>query len=122
MKPVKLTGRFDHNKEYQVAKSYRNEKGFQVITPFYTHLDGNNKPAAIFVNRGWLPADLANARVHYLANSTEVSGYLYRGDVEHKYGKANNPMSEEWHTARLNEFALVSQLPNEEEASKFALM
>ena len=108
MKPVTVKGFFDHSKEYQVEKEYRNEKGYDVITPFYTHLDSNDKPAAIFVNRGWLPKDLALARLHYLADKNEISGYLYRGDVEHKYAKPNNPTVDDWHTTRLKDFALVS--------------
>ena len=38
MKPVTLNGMFDHTREFQVAKTYRGEKGVQIITPFYTHL------------------------------------------------------------------------------------
>ena len=54
-KPVTLKGIFDHQKEIQVNKQYRGEKGVQIITPFYTHLDGQGKACAILVNRGWVP-------------------------------------------------------------------
>jgi cytochrome oxidase assembly protein ShyY1 len=43
---------------------YRGEKGVQIVTPFYTHLDANGKPAGIMVNRGWVAHDLKNMRMH----------------------------------------------------------
>lgn len=58
MKPVMLRGMFDNTREIQVEKFYRGEKGVQIITPFYTHLDANGKECAILVNRGWVPYDL----------------------------------------------------------------
>jgi len=44
---------------------HRGEKGVEIITPFYTHLDSSGKPSAIFVNRGWVPYDLKDSRLHY---------------------------------------------------------
>jgi len=38
-KPVTIKGYFDHEREYKVETYYRGEKGVQIITPFYTHLD-----------------------------------------------------------------------------------
>ena len=38
-KPVTIKGYFDHEREYKVETQYRGEKGVQIITPFYTHLD-----------------------------------------------------------------------------------
>ena len=38
-KPVRLTGYMDHTKEIKIAKEQNGEKGFETITPFYTHLD-----------------------------------------------------------------------------------
>ena len=44
MKPVTISGIFDHEKEIQVEKlNFRGEKGVQVLVPFYTHLDANGK-------------------------------------------------------------------------------
>ena len=39
MKPVKIRGIFDHTQEIQVTKERNGEKGVDIITPFYTHLD-----------------------------------------------------------------------------------
>ena len=58
MKPVAVKGIFDHTREVQVEKMRNGEKGVDVITPFYTHLDANGKEQAILVNRGWVPLDL----------------------------------------------------------------
>ena len=52
-KPVQVTGFYDHAKEYKVETMFRGEKGVQIITPFYTHLDKSGQPCAIFVK--WLP-------------------------------------------------------------------
>lgn len=41
-KPVRLTGYLDHDKELKIEKEQKGEKGFEVVTPFYTHLDKNN--------------------------------------------------------------------------------
>ena len=41
MKPVQLRGIFDHKREIQVQKERNGEKGVDIITPFYTHLDAN---------------------------------------------------------------------------------
>ena len=43
MKPVQLRGIFDHNREIQVQKEKNGEKGVDIITPFYTHLDAQGK-------------------------------------------------------------------------------
>lgn len=64
MKPVTVRGVFDHQREIQVRKDYRGEKGLQIITPFYTHLNADGKACAILVNRGWVPHDLRNQRMH----------------------------------------------------------
>jgi len=58
MKPVQFRGLFDHSKETQVERERYGEKGVDIVTPFYTHLDGNGTEQAILVNRGWVPWDL----------------------------------------------------------------
>ena len=39
MKPVSVKGVFDHTRELQVSKMRNGEKGVDIITPFYTHLN-----------------------------------------------------------------------------------
>lgn len=117
---MKLSGYFDHENEYKVETFYRGEKGVQIITPFYTHMvDG--KPQAIFVNRGWVPYDLKASRLHYCALNQTIEGVLYTGMAETKYSEPNNPVINEFKNCRLNDFTLVSQINNREEASKFML-
>ena len=118
-KPVELTGYYDHTKEYKVETMYKGEKGVQIITPFYTHLK-NGKPNAIFVDRGWVPYDLKDLKHHYCAPGS-VQGFLYRGEPDHKYSLPNNPTINDFHTVRLDDFVLVSQIPNADEASQFML-
>lgn len=65
MKPVAVKGVFDHTREVKVQKVRNGEKGFDVVTPFYTHLDAQGKEQAILVNRGWIPLDLKDMRMHY---------------------------------------------------------
>lgn len=38
-KPVTLRGFFDHQKEIKVEKYLNGEKGVEIVTPFYTHLN-----------------------------------------------------------------------------------
>jgi cytochrome oxidase assembly protein ShyY1 len=119
-KPVTIKGYFDHEREYKVETQYRGEKGVQIITPFYTHLDASGNPCAIFVNRGWIPYDLKDSRLHYQTGD-KVTGYLHRGQPENKYSLPNNPTINDFHSIRLKDFVIVSQLPNAEEASQFML-
>ena len=38
-KPVTITGYVDHDREIHVQKYKNGEKGVEVITPFYTHIN-----------------------------------------------------------------------------------
>lgn len=91
MKPVTLKGHFDHNKEYRVTKMHKGERGYEIVTPFYTHLNDKDEPCAILVSRGWLSGDLDRFRLHYFGDNNNVTGTLYRGDNQNKYSKSNNP-------------------------------
>ena len=64
MKPVAVKGIYDHEREIRVEKTKNSEKGYQIATPFYTHLDKNGQACAILVNRGWVPYDLVNTKQH----------------------------------------------------------
>lgn len=114
MKPVAISGVFDHSREIQVAKTnFRGEKGVQVITPFYTHLDASGKEQAIIVNRGWLPEDFRYAKYHYsTAVAGKITGVLYRGDAKTKYWQPNCPQLEKYHNVTAHDCSLVMQLPN----------
>ena len=51
----------------------------------------------------------------------KVSGVLYRGDAKTKYSIPNSPTVQHFKNVTPYDFAVISQLPNYEEASKFML-
>lgn len=114
MKPVALKGYLDHEKEIKVLKWQNGEKGVEVITPFYTHLDKNEQPCAILVNRGWMPWDLMDYKSDRNNSVSRVQGILYRGDAKTKYTKPNQPALSSYTTVLPEELAVISQLPNPE--------
>ena len=96
MKPVTLRGVLDIENQFQVEKPKNFEKGCEVVTPFYTHLDKNGKPAGILVSRGWMPDDLRHFKYDTEVDQTRVTGVLYRGDAQTKYSKPNHPAHMYW--------------------------
>lgn len=122
MKIVKVRGIFDHTSEIAVEKNLNGEKGFDVITPFYTHLNEKGDECGLLVNRGWVPKDLYSTKNHYTGIvSGEITGLLYRGDNETKYSKPNEPTLHRYTTVRPRDFALITKMNNREEASQFML-
>jgi cytochrome oxidase assembly protein ShyY1 len=122
-KKVKVRGIFDHTREIQVEKMRNGEKGVEIITPFYTHLNEKNEECGILVNRGWVPLDFKDLKMHYTSPvSGEIQGLLYRGDAQTKYSKANEPTILRYHSTNPYDFSLITQMKNQEEASKFMLM
>ena len=109
----------DHDKEIKVEKMLNGERGVEVITPFYTHLNKDEEPCAILVNRGWLPWDLHSFRYDREADSSVVTGVLYRGDAKTKYSKPNQPVHNRYHSVYPEQMAVMNQLTNETEASQF---
>ena len=98
------------------------EKGVDIVTPFYTHLDASGREQAILVNRGWVPYDFKDQRMHYGSQTMgTITGILYRGDAKTKYWKKNNPTHENYSSVQPNELSLITQLPNKEEASQVML-
>ena len=122
-KKVKLRGIFDHSKEIQVEKLHNGEKGVEIITPFYTHLNELGEECGILINRGWVPQDLKDLKYHYTGvTSGEVTGVLYRGDAKTKYSKPNEPTINRYTAVNPYDISLISQMKNIDESSKFMLM
>ena len=90
MKPVLVNGYLDYNKDVHVTKYKNGEKGVEIVTPMYTHLDKNDQPCGILVNRGWFPWDLRMFRYDRDNSSIQFTGVLYRGDPKTKYSKTNS--------------------------------
>ena len=107
MKPVSVKGIFDHSKEIQVNKVRKSEKGYDVVTPFYTHLDSNGQPCGILVNRGWVPQDLAQTKQHAMTVAGTIHGVLYRGDALNKWSQPNSPTIEHYTVVKPYDFALI---------------
>lgn len=123
MRIVKLNGIFDHTKEIEIVKDKNGEKGVEVITPFYTHLDEQGNPCGISVNRGWIAKDnIEGMKYRYAITKGDITGVLYPGDPQTKYSLPNNFLTGENSRADPYDFSLVHQLPNKEEASKFMLL
>ena len=122
MKPVEIKGIFDDSREMRVVKMKNGEKGFDIVTPFETHLDKSGKVQSILVNRGWIPHDLRDQRMHYNTDALgTIRGLLYRGDADTKYSKRNNPTIKEYYTARPQELTLIAQCNNRDEAGQMML-
>jgi cytochrome oxidase assembly protein ShyY1 len=122
-KKVKVNGIFDFSRENQVEKLRNGEKGVEIITPFYTHVNEKDEPCGILVNRGWVPDDLKYLKMHYnVKASGEITGILYRGDPKTKYSIPNTPAFLEYTRVDPYDFSLVCQLPNRTEASQFMLL
>lgn len=122
-KKVKVRGIFDHTREIQVEKIRNGEKGVDIVTPFYTHLNEKGEECGILVNRGWVPLDFKDMKMHYTGiTSGEVVGVLYRGDAQTKYSIANEPTIERYHNVNPYDFSLITQMKNQDEAAKFMLL
>mmetsp|Transcript_14737 Transcript_14737/g.10632 ORF Transcript_14737/g.10632 Transcript_14737/m.10632 type:complete len:224 (+) Transcript_14737:102-773(+) len=119
---VKVTGVFDTTKEVQVQKYKNGERGVEVITPFYTHLNENGEECGILVNRGWIPYDLKDLHDHKFSQTHgEITGVLYRGDNPTKYSQPNMPFRATFTRMDPYDFSLIYQMKNED-AQKFMLM
>ena len=82
----------------------------------------NGKEQAILVNRGWVPHDFRNHRMHYINDTIgSITGVLYRGDNQTKYSEKNEPTVGIYRNVKPEDFALIDSLNNEEEASQFML-
>jgi cytochrome oxidase assembly protein ShyY1 len=64
LKPVSIKGFFDNSKELWVEKYKNGDKGVEIVTPFYTHLNDKGEECGIMVNRGWIPHDLKEQKLH----------------------------------------------------------
>ena len=101
-KKVKLTGVWDHNQELRITKKKDGLNGFEIITPFITHLNKQGEKCGLMVNRGWIVEDLIARNLHYRTEPKEtITGYIYGGDHRQKYDieNANSPINSLWSRA-----------------------
>ena len=110
-------------REIRVPKVHKGEKGFDIIVPFYTHLNNKKEECGILVNQGWVPTDLVDLRRHkYGQYTAKIEGILYRGDALSKWSPQNTILGEEYYNVVPRDFAHLCQLGNKDEASQFMLM
>lgn len=75
------------------------------------------------MNRGWVPEDLKDLRMHYNTTSSgEITGILYRGEAKTKYSQPNDPLVPRFTRVEPYDFALIGRINNREEASQFMLL
>lgn len=117
MKPVTLKGYLAIDKQVFVEKEKDHERGVDVIAPFYTHLDKNNRPCGVLVNRGWMPWDLKDIKKDREVDVSKVSGILYRGDAKTIDSKKNVPVMQSLFYTYPEELAVLLAMNNETEAS-----
>lgn len=121
-KKVKVNGMFDYSREVQVEKRRNGEKGVLIIVPFFTHLNEKGESCGILVNRGWVPHDLKDQKMHKRGVvQGDIIGLLYRGENKTKYSKPNTPIEGEFTRVEPYDLSLMGQLKNLDEASTFML-
>ena len=72
-----------------VARTRHDDRGFEIITPMYTKVDPKNgQLQGIFVNRGRIPIDYKDSKMHLTPPNLEetVEGILMFSESEKKEG------------------------------------
>ena len=64
-KPVKLQGLFDHDKEMQINRTVKGDTGLEILTPLYTGVDKAGKLQGLMVNRGRIPFEYRDSKMHH---------------------------------------------------------
>ena len=75
----------DNEQEVLIQRPQDGEKGLEVVTPLYTSADDKGLKG-LFVDRGWLPQDLAGLKAHYEGNGRDP--LLIEGVVVYGEGKS----------------------------------
>ena len=86
-------------------------------------MNEKNEECGILVNRGWVPQDLKDQKMHYTGiTSGEITGLLYRGDAQTKYSVPNEPTIMRFRSVNPYDISLITQIKNTDESSKFMLL
>ena len=71
--PVKLKGIIDNASETQIQRTVKGDQGLEILAPLYTGVDDKTgKLKGIMVNRGRIPVDYKDSKLHYAPNNQEV--------------------------------------------------
>lgn len=100
--PVKLNGKFLHDKEILVGpRQHNGQTGYHVITPLC-----ENERNCILVNRGWISKDFAAQSTRPPAQSrSTISGLLRRKPAHNVFTPANNYEKGQYYYVDINEMS-----------------
>jgi surfeit locus 1 family protein len=112
-RPIKASGRFDHNKEMLFLRKYEDQIGYRVVTPFF--IDSRN---GFLVNRGWMPESYKDIRSRKETwDVVDITGVLREGETPSSYTPDNSPNLKEWFYMDLHQMAKYAGLSNQEATS-----
>ena len=96
-KPVSLKGIFDHDNENLIQRTVGGERGYEVLTPFYTGVDKQGQLQGIIVNRGRIPFDYRNSKMHLTPPNEEqvVEALIFYTEGPLKVGGKINEMKKD---------------------------
>ena len=96
-KPVSLKGIFDHDNENLIQRTVGGERGYEVLTPFYTGVDKQGELQGIIVNRGRIPFDYRNSKMHLTPPNEEqvVEALIFYTEGPLKVGGKINEMKKD---------------------------
>ena len=93
------------------------ETGFEVVTPFYTHLNSKEEQCGILVNRGFVPSSHEDpSQYRTPAKREQITGILYKGDTEKQASLLNEPEKRVYRRVDLAAMAPQIQFANEADA------
>ena len=92
--------------------------GYEIVTPFITHINSKGQKCGLMVNRGWIVNDLIDHNFHYRTNPREtITGFIYEGDARQKYDDTPNaPIHNLFRRTFPEQLATLCELSNVEDA------
>lgn len=93
-RPVRVKGGIlDHEQEVLIHRPQSGEKGLEIVTPLYTSVDDNGELKGLFVDRGWLPENLASIKAHQTGARADFEGVVVFGEGKSHTGKNNDSVN-----------------------------
>ena len=71
--PVKMKGIIDNGSESQIQRTVKGDQGLEILAPLYTGVDDKTgKLKGVMINRGRIPVDYKDSKLHYAPTNQEV--------------------------------------------------
>ena len=71
--PVKIRGIIDNAGETQIQRTVKGDQGLEILAPLYTGVDDKTgKLKGIMVNRGRIPVDYKDSKLHFAPTNKEI--------------------------------------------------